>query len=93
MTELRSKTDDDLERLQAAWDAASPEARRVFAEVNFALDGWPAAPGRREAVLGQAQRSCRSMMLSTIFKCSPMRVPLRRCNSSATRARHSAWHA
>ena len=30
------------------------------------------------------------MMLSSSFKCSPMRVPLRRCNSSATRARHSA---
>jgi hypothetical protein len=39
-------------------------------------------PGRREAVLGHAQRSCcPSMMLSTSFKCSPMRVPLRRCNS------------
>ena len=36
------------------------------------------------------QRSCcRSMTLSTSFKCSPMRVPLRRCNSSATRPRHS----
>jgi hypothetical protein len=40
---------------------------------------------------GKAQRSFwRLMMLSTSFKCSPMRVPLRRCNSSATRARHSA---
>ena len=36
------------------------------------------------------QRTCRSMMLSTSFKCSPMRVPLRRCISLATRARHSA---
>ena len=33
------------------------------------------------------------MMLSTSFKCSPMRVPLRRCNSLATRARHSARRA
>ena len=38
------------------------------------LDG----PGRREAVLGHAQRSCcRSMMPSTSFKCSAIRVPLR----------------
>jgi hypothetical protein len=45
MTNLpTSKTDVDLERLQAAWDAATAEARRVFAEVHFnALDGWPSA--------------------------------------------------
>jgi hypothetical protein len=48
MTELRSKTDDDLERLRAVWAQATPEARRVFAEVHFAMDGWPAAEGIRE---------------------------------------------
>jgi hypothetical protein len=48
MTELRSKTDLDLERLQAAWDAATAEAKRIFAEVNFAMDGWPSAEGIRE---------------------------------------------
>jgi hypothetical protein len=32
-------------------------------------------------------------MLSTSFKCSAIRVPLRRCNSSATRARKSARQA
>jgi hypothetical protein len=30
------------------------------------------------------------MMLSTSFKCSPISVPLWRCNCSATRARHRA---
>ena len=35
----------------------------------------------------------RSMTLSTSFKCSAIRVPLRRCNSSDTRARHSARQA
>jgi hypothetical protein len=45
----QSKTDRDLERLQAAWDAATAEARRVFAEVHFnALDGWPSAQPIRE---------------------------------------------
>lgn len=56
MTELRSKTDADLERLQTAWDVATPEARRVFAEVHFALDGWPSAVGIRECdVLNSAR--------------------------------------
>jgi hypothetical protein len=48
MTELRSKTDLDLERLQAVWDGASPEAKRVFAETHFALDGWPTAQPIRD---------------------------------------------
>jgi hypothetical protein len=49
VTELRSKIDADLERLRAAWEAATPEARRVFAEVHFnPLDGWPRAEGIRE---------------------------------------------
>jgi hypothetical protein len=37
------KTDNDLERLLAAWKSATPEARRIFAEVHFAMDGWPSA--------------------------------------------------
>jgi hypothetical protein len=44
----QSKTDDDLERLQALWDSATPEAKRVFAEVHFAMDGWPSAQPIRE---------------------------------------------
>jgi hypothetical protein len=44
-----SKTDDDLERLTALWNSATPEARRVFAEVHFnPLDGWPRAESIRE---------------------------------------------
>jgi hypothetical protein len=49
MTELRSKIDLDLERLQAAWDAATPEARRVLAEAHFnVFDGWPSATPIRQ---------------------------------------------
>jgi hypothetical protein len=49
MTEPRSKTDLDLERLQALWDSATPEAKRAFAEAHFnVLDGWPAAQSIRE---------------------------------------------
>ena len=49
MTAPRSKTDLDLERLQAAWDSASPEARRGFAETHFnVLDGWPRAAALAE---------------------------------------------
>ena len=55
--------------------------------------GFLSGPGRREAALGQAQRSCRSITPSTSFKCSASRIPLRCCISSTTRARHSAWHA
>ena len=52
----QSKTDVDLERLQAAWDAATPEAKRIFAEVYFAMDGWPAARPIRECdVLNSAR--------------------------------------
>jgi hypothetical protein len=47
-TKQHSKTDDDLERLQALWDSATPEAKRVFAETHFAMDGWPSAQGIRE---------------------------------------------
>jgi hypothetical protein len=39
MTAAPSKTDVDLERLRAAWEAATPEAKRIFAEVHFAMDG------------------------------------------------------
>jgi hypothetical protein len=47
-----------------------------------------AAPGHR--VADTVDRSCcRSMMLSTIFKRSPMRVPLRRCNYSPIARRSS----
>jgi hypothetical protein len=44
----QSKTDVDLERLTVAWEQATPEAKRVFAEVHFAMDGWPSAQGIRE---------------------------------------------
>jgi hypothetical protein len=59
MIELRSKTDVDLERLTAVWDQATPEAKRVFAEVHFnPLDGWPSAVGIRECdVLNSARWS------------------------------------
>jgi hypothetical protein len=53
MIKQSTKTDDDLEQLRAAWSQATPEARRIFAEVHFADDGWPAAEGIRECdVLG-----------------------------------------
>jgi hypothetical protein len=58
MTELRSKTDIDIERLTAVWAQATPEARRVFAEVHFAMDGWPSATPIRECdVLNSARWS------------------------------------
>jgi hypothetical protein len=47
---------------------------------HTALDS---TPGRREAVLGQGS-ACRSMRLSTSFKCSPMRVP---CGAAVPRLR------
>ena len=48
MRAQHSKTDDDLERLTAVWEQATPEAKRIFAEVNFAMDGWPSATPIRE---------------------------------------------
>jgi hypothetical protein len=31
--------------------SATPEARRVFAETHFAMDGWPSATPIRENVM------------------------------------------
>jgi hypothetical protein len=40
------------------------------------------------AACSRAMRASASMTLSTCFKCSAIRVPLRSCSSSAARARH-----
>jgi hypothetical protein len=52
----KEQTQRDLTALLELWATATPEARRVFAEASFSLDGWPAAVPISEAEVYDGKR-------------------------------------